>query len=231
MLLIIKVNAADCFPRYECGVWGECKDGLQSRVCEDKTCGNRDIVERSFCEKEGCQPKIECDDWGPCFYTEKTDNLLKGKVSFGGYRNRVCRDVSGCVDSFIQEGSCEESYTLQLEELQECGGKFLEIVDPSSGRRIAKINLNSWKANKLDIAFTQGETGYCPSCYNAVKDKDEEGIDCGGNCRPCKKENRLFMISVVTLWALSALFSLLSVREIVLFRKKKTIFTEKNGKK
>ena len=26
---------------------------------------------------------------------------------------------------------------------------------------------------------------YCPWCYNNAKDYDEEGVDCGGSCRPC----------------------------------------------
>jgi hypothetical protein len=200
---------------------------LQTRTCKDTACGRRDILERSFCEKPGCKPKIECDDWGQCIYTEKTDSLIEGKVSFGGYRNRLCRDANGCVDSFIQEGTCEESYNLELKEITECDTNFLAVVDPISQRKIAKINLDSWKLKKLDLSFTQGETAYCPTCYDTVKNQNEQGVDCGGDCRPCKKEQKfLFILGIIFLWSLSAVFSFLSVKEVVSLNKTKTIFTD-----
>ncbi|MBU0467283.1 MAG: hypothetical protein KJ718_00610 [Nanoarchaeota archaeon] len=230
--LVFRANAAaDCFPQYECTSWSACEDGLQSRTCEDKKCGRREIVERSFCDKPGCKPKLECDKWGPCIYTEKTDSFIKGKVSFGGYRNRVCEDANSCVERFIQEGTCKESYNLELTEITECNENFLAVIDPTSQRKIARINLDSWKLKKLDLSFVQGEKEYCPSCYNVVKDSGEEKIDCGGDCRPCKKEQMfLLLISIISLWSLSALFSFLSIREVFLFKRKKTIFIKTNDK-
>lgn len=220
VFLIISVSAVSCFPQYECGPWSTCEDGIQSRTCEDKSCNNRDIIERAFCDKPGCKPQVECQEWGPCSYTEKTDSLIKGKVSFGGYRNRVCEDVNGCVESFIQEGSCEDFYDLQMKEVSECNVKFLAISDPKSQREIAKINLDSWKTNKFDISFIEGTINYCPDCYNTIKDAGEEGIDCGGKCKSCKKETTsLIILLVIGLWMVSALFSFLSIREIVLSRR------------
>ncbi|MFH1290873.1 MAG: hypothetical protein ABIH92_05725, partial [Nanoarchaeota archaeon] len=221
----------DCFPSYECSSWGECEDGLQSRTCVDKACGKRDIIERSFCENAGCRPKIECGEWGPCTYTEKTDDLIQGKVSFGGYRSRVCKDSNNCVDGFIQEGNCVESYNLEFSTVEECNEDFLAVIDPNSERRIAKINLNSWKFNKLDLAFVQGDLQYCPSCYNTIQDDNEEGLDCGNSCKPCKKEQRFLLTAgIILLWSLSVLFSFLSIREAILFKRGKTIFIESNDK-
>ncbi len=219
-LIIPEADAAACFPNYVCGDWSDCEDGLQSRTCTDTKCGRRDIVERGFCEKPGCRPKIECGDWGTCFYTEKSDDLIEGKVSFGGYRTRTCEDANGCVESFIQEGTCEESYNLKIDKIQECNEDFLAISDPTSQRQIAKINLQSWELNKLDIVFVQGKTEYCTDCYNAAQDNDELGIDCGGDCKPCKEERKLPLFAVtILLWFLSALFSFLTVIEIVSIKK------------
>lgn len=224
LLLIVLaplVNSAECFPRYICGPWGACEEGIQSRTCIDEVCGKRDIVERDFCQKSGCKPELECSSWSQCYYTEKTDDLIKGKVSFGGYRNRVCEDKNGCVESFIQEGTCEESYNLLLSPEEECGQEILSIADPQSKRQIAKINLGSWELDKLDISFVQGKTEFCPQCYNTAKDMGEEGIDCGGPCKACKKESRILINSIIVfLWTISALFVLIFFREVYVLKGK-----------
>ncbi|MCA9485951.1 MAG: hypothetical protein KC506_03850 [Nanoarchaeota archaeon] len=215
----IVTSAENCFPEYTCEPWSQCKDGLQTRVCKDQKCGNRDIIERDFCEKPGCKPDLECGAWSQCFYTEKTNDLINGKVSFGGYRNRVCYDNNDCVDSFIQEGTCEEDYALLLAPVEECGQTILSVSDPNSKREVAKINLESWEYNRLDLSFVQGDSDYCPSCYNAKQDAGETGIDCGGDCKACKKESRALINSVMFfLWACSALFTFLFVREISLIK-------------
>lgn len=213
-------TAEKCISEYRCSEWSECQDGFRTRTCSDANCGKRDILERSFCENAECTPDIQCDDWGQCTYTEKTDSLIKGKVSFGGYRSRVCRDANHCVPSFIQEGSCEDSYALQLSPIEECNEKFLAVIDPSSDRKIAKINLDSFRQNRLDLSFTQGEVQYCPSCFNAIKDTNEEGVDCGGSCKPCKTETKvLYAIALIFLWSGSLLFAFLSIREAVSLKK------------
>jgi hypothetical protein len=217
----------ECSPSYECAPWGECSDGLRSRTCIDVECNRRDIVERTFCQDLECTPQIACDSWGPCTYTEKTDSLIQGKVSFGGYRSRVCRDSNKCIPSFIQEGSCEDSYQLKLSPIEECSEHLLAVIDPTSDRKIAKINLDSWKQNRLEIAFVQGNKIYCPSCFNAVKDDNEDGVDCGGSCKPCKVEHRaLSYLAVLMLWSGSIVFSFLSFREVRSIRRPQTLFTD-----
>jgi len=217
-----------CFPNYVCDSWEECIDGLQSRYCEDVTCGRRDIVERRFCSKPGCQPKIECLGWSECIYTEKIDDFINGQVGFGGYHNRLCRDANDCVESFTEEKACEEYYSLEMERVEQCGKDFLVAVDPSSERQVAKIDLESWQEDKLDITLVQGDQVYCPSCYNGAQDADEEGLDCGGLCKPCTK-NFVAPKTLISIafWLISALFSLLFVREILYMKKTHTL-TYKN---
>jgi len=213
-------NAAKCFPDYECGIWGDCDEGLQSRICQDQRCDRRDIVERRFCHIPGCRPEIECLEWSECIYTEKIENLIEGKIGFGGYHNRICRDVNGCVDSFTEEKACEEFFLLRMEKVVQCDKNLLVAIDPVSEREIAKIDLDSWSENRLDIVFTQGEQSFCPPCFNGIMDLGEDDIDCGGECKACT-ERIVFpaKIAMIAFWILSALFSLLFVREIILLKK------------
>ncbi|MFH1425287.1 MAG: hypothetical protein ABIG28_00970 [archaeon] len=209
-----------CFPEYLCADWGECVNGLQSRICIDKKCDRRDITERKFCDTPGCKPKIGCLDWSECIYVDKITDLITGSIGFGGYKNRICRDTNGCVESFTEEKPCEEFYPLQLEKTEQCGKNFLVAIDPISEREVAKINLDSWSSKKLDITITQGDTKYCPDCYNSVKDENEESIDCGGECKPCAEKRTLpAKLPIIAFWMFSALFSLLFIRELIAMRK------------
>jgi hypothetical protein len=209
-------SATKCFPDYTCETWGGCINGLQSRACTDERCGRREIIERRFCDKPGCTPKIECLRWSECIYTEKIENLIQGKVGFGGYHNRICRDANNCVDSFLEERPCEEFFPLELDTVNECDENFLVALDPTSKRRLAKISLDSWDNNKLEVSFTQGEKEYCSGCYNGILDGRELKVDCGGDCQDCV-ENRTFPSSLAkyAFWIFSALFSLLFFREII----------------
>ncbi len=230
-LIALSLNAnfgkgAECFPKYKCEEWSECDDGLQSRTCKDKTCGRRDIIERKFCAV-GCTPKIECEEWGQCIYTDKIEDLLLGEIKFGGYRNRVCKDINGCVENFVEESSCEESFKLDLVKVKKCNEEFLIISDSLSKKRIAEINLGRWKKNVLDITFIQKESEYCTSCYNGLKDSDEERVDCGGECKQCREEREFpsLAIFIISLWILSSLF--VSLFFIEYFSLKKRIKSKK----
>jgi hypothetical protein len=217
----------ECFPNYVCQEWTECQDGFKTRTCVDTACGNRDVIERSFCTSARCTPRVECGSWSECTYTEKTDNLIKGKIGFGGYRTRVCDDLNDCIPRFIQEGPCEDSYKLQLSPIEECDQSLLAVIDPVSDRKIAKINLERWKEGKFDLAFVQGEQQYCPSCYNAVKDSNEDGVDCGGSCKPCGIERPyLLPVMITLLWICSLVFTFLSFHQYFQLKKPQSIFIE-----
>jgi hypothetical protein len=210
------VSAQECFPQYICSDWSKCDDGLQTRTCTDSKCGRRDLVERQFCIP-GCTPEITCDSWSQCAYTDKTQDIFEGKFQFGGYRSRFCYDQNGCVESFTEEGICGDSTDLDLVVVKECGVKYLAALDPASKRPIAKIDLESWKEEKFDLVFTQQSEGFCPSCYNGIKDLDEQELDCGGPCKPCSNA-KTFPIKLLGIGAgvISGLFIVLGVREIIL---------------
>lgn len=185
---------SDCFPSYECGEWSVCSDGLQERMCIDTKCGMKDIVERRFCQGE-CDPDIRCSSWGRCNYEDKITDVFLGEIKFGGYQERICRDVTGCIEDFTEERSCSDSYNLDVIELEKCGIKYLAAVDPSTRDVYARVPLDAWREEgELDLIFSDiGE--YCDSCYNGVKDGDEEGVDCGGSCKKCKEEEYSLLYS------------------------------------
>jgi hypothetical protein len=222
ILLSSLVGAADCSSNYVCKEWGKCLGGYQERICEDSACGMKDITERQFCgENEGCAPKIECLPWNECVYTEKINNFLQGEIKFGGYKTRTCSDASGCIETFVEESSCEEKYDLTVEKMQECGTNYLVVSDPSSKKVLAKIDLDSWKSKRLDILFSDRRSS-CGGCFNAVKDGDEEGVDCGGSCaKECKTQTE-FPVEIVSFssWILFFVFGTLITREVVKNAKK-----------
>ncbi len=222
ILLAVNVSAQECFPEYKCGMWQDCIEGLQSRVCVDDKCNSKDIIERRFCEDLNCVPNIKCTEWTGCFYTDRVEDLFMAKIKFGGYKTRECVDSANCVDSFSEEGVCDEVFDLDIKEVKYCGRDYVSINDPLSKKEIAKINLESWKKNRLDMTFSSGTTKYCPSCFNGLKDENEEQIDCGGDCRLCKKERQvpLFLL-VVAFWGLTLIFSMLLIREFVVSRNAK----------
>lgn len=227
VVLSAGVLAEECVPNYKCEPWSECEDGLKTRTCIDTECGKRDVVERGFCENPDCIPKISCDSIGECTYTDKTDDLIKGEINFGGYRLERCKDENGCIPSFLREIPCEDSYGLQLSPVVVCEEPLLSVREKGSGKEIATIQFSPWvEEGKFNLAFVQGETPeYCPHCYNAIKDEDrgEEGIDCGGpNCTPCIPERRwILQFAIALFWSGSAVFGFLSFRQYRIIKKQK----------
>lgn len=213
----------DCTSEYECAKWSECVDGLSGRICVDKKCSRRDIIERKICNVEiGCRPNIECGDWSQCVYTEKAELIFLGKISFGGYKERVCRDTNSCVESFVEEEPCKEEFPLELKKIYACGKEYLSALDIFSGREIARIDLESLESKKLNIIFIESEKVYCESCRNGLKDENEGEVDCGGVCMPCKAKSKISdKIINLSLWALAVFFSFFMVYELATRKKHK----------
>ncbi len=225
--LLPALNAEECFPRYLCGNWTECLDGLQARECTDIHCNRHELIERRFCgDARNCRPQIECSDWSQCVYTEKTTDIFGGKIIFGGYRVRECVDAGNCVDSFTEEDLCEDTTTLEIKKMEECGIEYLVAHDPSTQRPLVKVALSDLKNQRLDITFTQGETKYCSACYNTAKDIEEQAIDCGGPCKPCREESFYLtpLFLSIALWLFVALAGSLTIYARIRARKTKARF-------
>ncbi len=218
----ILTSPIECFPNYLCDDWSECIGGVEARICKDSACNRKNIIERRFCDQSGgkCSPEINCDDWSECIYTEKTEDIIQGKVTFGGYQTRNCVDYNECTDTFTEERICGDSYDLELRVVQVCGVNYLIASDFGSNRQVAKVDLDSWKEKKLNIIFTEGESRYCPSCFNGLRDGNEAEIDCGGSCKSCKEEKKYPIGPVrMFLWIFSVIFIVLSGIDIYKMQK------------
>lgn len=205
-----------CFPSYVCDEWSPCVDFLQTRACKDEQCNVRDVREVRFCQQEtACQPQIICETWGECNYEEYLGNTLDGKISFGGFRSRVCRDLNNCIPNFIEESICENAYQFQLNIINECEQEFLVATNLVTKRQLAKISLASLANQRLDVVASQNEAVYCSMCYNGILDANEEKIDCGGDCKVCPVESRQLPMSAIQAvsWFLGIFFLVFLVRE------------------
>ncbi len=227
LALLPTLKAEECFPMYLCGNWTECSEGLQARECTDIHCNRQKLIERRFCgDARNCRPQIECSDWSQCVYTEKTTDIIGGKIIFGGYSVRECADINNCVDSFTEEDICKDTTTLEIKKIEECGIEYLVAKDPSTQRTLVKVALENLKDQRLDITFTQGETKYCSACYNTIKDIEEQAIDCGGPCKPCRKES--FHLAptflAIILWLLVTLTGSLAIYARIRAKKIKAKF-------
>jgi len=143
---------------------------------------SRQVVSTSL----SCTPQIVCGEWSQCSYTGKTEDVINGRIDFTGIRERSCKDVNNCIEGFVEETTCKESFQLEFTKITECDEEYLLARNPITKSIIAKINLDSWDERNLDIIFTQSQTRYCSSCYNGLEDNNEEGLDCGGDCKPCQ---------------------------------------------
>ena len=62
----------------------------------------------------------------------------------------------------------------------------LKAINADSGAPITNIDVENWREKgKLNVLFVQADAKTCSTCFNGVKDEDEAGTDCGGNCKAC----------------------------------------------
>ncbi|GEM_PF-4392284 len=180
-----------CFPQYECGNWSECNnDSIQTRVCTDKRCNKKDIVERKFCNIPNCKPAIACSNWSSCNYQRKMSDVLRERLVFEGYQERECVDLGGCAEEWTETRSCSLSFPVEIKKTKWCFQDYVEIFDLNSKRLVGRITESGIDkdlgAKRVDILFlTSDEDAYCDYCFDGVRNYDETGIDCGGNCPEC----------------------------------------------
>jgi hypothetical protein len=141
--------------------------------------------------KEGCSANYSCGEWSECVYDTDASKIIQGVIVEKGFKESVCSDANDCAGDYTDRSSCTSEVQIETEKEDVCNTNTLTLFEKTSKTPITSIDLKSWNANKLDIAFTQQKVEYCPDCYNGIKDGDEKGVDCGGSCRPCKSESKL----------------------------------------
>lgn len=153
-------------------------------------------------EGQSCSLALEITDHD---VTIRIEEIASGAGAFQNnatharwYRYEVQSDglisVDNCgqgIDSrlYIYSGSCDEltelaksddncissdglNYASQISDLEVSGGTtiFIEWDD-------------RWSSNGFDFIFSFSPS--FPTCFNGIKDPEEEDVDCGGTCGPC----------------------------------------------
>ncbi|KAL7066450.1 hypothetical protein ACR3K2_31210, partial [Cryptosporidium serpentis] len=106
---------------------------------------------------------------GNGYYNERLMlSLVKGfpKFNLYSYHNKMNKQVW----VFASE---EKVIAYRIENL--------DILDPLHLGSIWQLSLSPSYIQPIHIQFVY------PSCMNSVKDNNEEGVDCGGTCRPCEE--------------------------------------------
>ena len=222
----IKTESRDCAcaPVWQCTPFSQCSGGEMTRTCTDlNNCGlesgkpNEHLVCGSALPGAAgggsCNSNYLCGNWSECIYNDKTTDIIKGKVSYTGFKEKVCRDLSACGESYSEYENCSSDVQINLVKGNICDEETLSAIDLKTGEAVTNIDVELWKANQLDVSFVQGAAIYCPSCYDGVKDGNEEQTDCGGKCRACGKE------STFPIWILMLIFLMLSLVLLLLIIK------------
>jgi hypothetical protein len=181
-------SCSGCAENWKCS-WSECKNGNSTPTCSDtNNCGTYFSVPRPVKCREECTPNIECTDWGECHANYSVNNLRELNA-ITGIKTRICSDKMGCMNDKIEQESCSVLESVYSKEVLICGVRYLEIYTSRNNELVARIK-NDQKDGlpEIGLSFDSSQID-CDSCSNSLKDAGELGIDCGGICKPCRRES------------------------------------------
>jgi hypothetical protein len=87
-----------------------------------------------------------------------------------------------------EERGCYLSLDVYAQEEEWCGKNYLFIYDKLTKELLARILDEKYAEDpSFQITLMTGSAvaDYCESCYDGIKNGDEEGVDCGGSCSAC----------------------------------------------
>ncbi len=194
-----------CIDKWQCLNWTECTDSRRTRVC---TKVNRECPANlnkpptvwldPFCfssAKLECRSNWTCDDWSECKTDYKADILVKGVIAetIGTRQERKCYDSSFCVGSVgIETKDCDRTIPVTTREVEWCHSRYIEVYNSENGMLLSRVRRSLVGEGGMDIDLSMRELSrmsYCWYCFDAIKDFDEEAIDCGGaSCPVCGKK-------------------------------------------
>jgi len=179
-----------------------------------------------------CEEKWGCLEWMQCqnlvnlsesgWASKKTELLIKERCAnfswqeeFCGFQQRICQDFKHCNTEKTKPGVIRECYYTEnptcKDNIKNCHGGSCEVLVDCGGPCIA-----------------------CPTCDDKIKNQNEEGIDCGGVCKPCV-ENPLAprlirSVIIYSLFLLLLLILFLVARQTIKYFKGKKTFQTSNIK-
>ncbi len=220
-----------CESNWECSSWSACVDGVSSRNCEDlnscdnsitpieeNTCLINHRLEESDTEREYCEPKVECGEWGACDYLGQTSDVFNGIVKYTGVSKRLCNDGNSCISSYYDQKVCSNEVKVEIIIDKTCSGEErVRAINSETGQPVLDIDTEKWRSKgSLNILFVQSEED-CSTCSNNIQDGSEEGVDCGGICTlSCVSEKNNF-----PWWILFLILILILLISIYIIWKKK----------
>lgn len=220
---------SDCFSDFQCESWSECASGVSFRDCIDLNQCSAQVRETKDCSSSGCRSNVKCAEWGSCSYDTKTEDIINGVISKFGKQQRLCSDLNGCVPSYVEQKDCNLSMDISLSrERDPCNSSnyLIRAFNKQTNEPVLDINSQRWaETGRLNINFVQNSTIYCSTCYNSVVDSSEQGIDCGGICKPCSAPRTKISFGAIGLNFIIALIILLSVAFILIIL---SIFAERD---
>jgi len=204
-------GGAVCISNIKCGLCNEngtrscwddnnCGGSYSDEVCDFSSEGvseqvNENAGENDFKDNSGielptmqrCIPDYQCGDWGMCGAVYNLDEIAENRILLKGQQKRSCVDKNNCEYDIIERRECSTQLPIIVEKVEECFEDYIKIYD-SNDVLIARMKLFDEVFDKLDIQMIFDDNAYCPYCFDAIKNFDEDDIDCvneGDSCGMC----------------------------------------------
>jgi len=130
-----------------------------------------------------CEEKWGCGEWNQCtnlknlsetgWASKETELLIKERCSFFnyteeicGFQQRICKDYKFCNSEFKKPPTIRECYYTD---------------NPTCEDGIKNCHDRSCEVS-VDCG---GPCEACPTCFDGIKNQNEEKVDCGGVCEEC----------------------------------------------
>ncbi|NMB66958.1 hypothetical protein GYA25_02785 [Candidatus Woesearchaeota archaeon] len=174
-----ETQSCECVENWSCSSWSSCLDGQQDRTCNDlNSCGtttNKPDEEQS-CSEDNTS-------------LEDTTNEQSSDVS-----SNSLEEDNNSTEEVLTEETINQDDSLssdnqndQRKRTSSCTpnwkcGDWQDCINNSQIRICIDKNKCNSNENKPE---TKKECYINETCYDKIKNQNETGIDCGGDCKPC----------------------------------------------
>jgi parallel beta-helix repeat protein len=176
---------------------------------------------------KGCVSNFKCGEWGLCQAVYDLEDIIGEKVLLNGEQTRNCEDLNNCEYDKVERQECDTFKPIFAKKVIRCGEDYIEIYDEDN-ILISRLKLVNGIYQRLNVQMLFDEFGYCPYCYDGVKNHEEDEIDCqysGVDCPVCSVERPLtkynYIIVISGLIGLIIICLLFIIWYLVLVRKHK----------
>ncbi len=172
-----ETQSCECVENWTCDSWSSCLDGQQNRTCTDlNSCGttNNKPNEIQSCETEETSSDNLSNEQSS---TVNTNSLQENSSDILPTEEITNQDNSLSSDNQNNQRERTSSCTPDWK----CGD-WQDCINNSQIRVCINKNKCNNNENKPE---TKQECHINGTCYDRIKNQNEIGIDCGGECKPC----------------------------------------------